>query len=61
MYKVILVDDEILVRDAIRNRMDWNSLGFELAADCQNGKEAIDYIKEHRVDVLEFPQNVIKK
>lgn len=43
---------KFMVRDAIRNRMDWNSLGFELAADCQNGKEAIDYIKEHRVDVV---------
>ena len=42
MYRVLLVDDEILVRDAIKARIDWNSLGYELAGDCQNGKEAIE-------------------
>ena len=24
MYRVLLVDDEILVRDAIRENIDWN-------------------------------------
>lgn len=52
MYRVLLVDDEILVRDAIRENIDWNSLGYELAGDCQNGKEAIGFVKEHPVDVV---------
>lgn len=52
MYQVLLVDDEILVRDAIRERINWNSLGYELAGDCQNGKEAIEFVKNHPVDVV---------
>lgn len=52
MYRVLLVDDEILVRDAIRKRIDWEGLGYELAGDCQNGKEAIEFVKEHPVDVV---------
>ena len=52
MYRVLLVDDEILVRDAIKARIDWNSLGYELAGDCQNGKEAIEFVQNHPVDVV---------
>ncbi|MCD7746659.1 MAG: response regulator [Lachnospiraceae bacterium] len=52
MYQVLLVDDEILVRDAIRENIDWEGLGFTLAGDCQNGKEAIAFVKEHPVHVV---------
>ena len=51
MYRVLLVDDEILVRDAIRRNIDWQKLGYELAGDCQNGKEAIEFVQEHPVDL----------
>ena len=30
MYKILLVDDEILVRDAIRENIDWKSLDCEI-------------------------------
>lgn len=52
MYKVLLVDDEILVREAISAKIEWNKLGFELAKDCENGKDAIEFIKENPVDVV---------
>lgn len=52
MYRVLLVDDEILVRDAIRERIDWNGLGYELVGDCQNGKEAIEFVNKFPVDVV---------
>jgi two-component system response regulator YesN len=52
MYQVLLVDDEFLVRDAIKNNLNWEALGFELAGDCQNGKEAIEFLKAHAVDVV---------
>lgn len=47
MYKVLLVDDEILVRKAVGKKLEWNQLGFELVGDCENGKDAIEFIKEH--------------
>ena len=52
MYKLLLVDDEILVREAIAENIRWNELGYELVLVCENGKEAIDYIKENKVDVV---------
>ncbi len=52
MYKVLLVDDEILVREAISENIKWGELGFELASVCENGKDAMDYLKENPVDVV---------
>ncbi|NLZ52512.1 MAG: response regulator [Thermoanaerobacteraceae bacterium] len=52
MYKVLFVDDEALIRDAIRINMKWNELGYEFAGACKNGKDAIEFLKENYVDVI---------
>ncbi|MBD1382477.1 response regulator transcription factor [Metabacillus arenae] len=52
MYKVLLVDDEYEIRYGLINYFPWNTLGFEIAFECQNGKEAIDIINTNSVDVL---------
>ena len=33
MYKVLLVDHEILNREAIRENIHWKEMGYELIAD----------------------------
>lgn len=52
MYKVLLADDEILIRENIKKRIPWRDLGFELAASCENGKEAIECLKKENVDLV---------
>ena len=52
MYKVLLVDDEILIREAISENVPWEKHGFELAHVCDNGKTAIEYLKENTVDLV---------
>ena len=52
MYKILLVDDEILVRDAIRENIDWEKLDCELIGDCENGKQAVEFVKTHEVDIV---------
>ncbi len=52
MYRVLLVDDEVLVREAISENIKWDELGYELAGSCQNGKEAIDFLEKNSVDVV---------
>ena len=52
MYRVLLVDDEILVRTAMRENIEWRRLGYELAGDCANGKEAMEFVKNQPVDVV---------
>ena len=52
MYRVLLVDDEILVREAISENIKWVELGYMLVGSCQNGKEAIEFLKKNPVDVV---------
>ena len=52
MYKVLLVDDEILIREAVSAKIRWNELGFELAGICEDGRQAIAYIEKNPVDVV---------
>ena len=52
MYRILLVDDEILVRDAIKENIDWKSLDCELVGDCENGNQASEFVKEHPVDIV---------
>ena len=52
MYRILLVDDEILVRDAIKENIDWKGIDCELVGDCENGKEAVEFIKKHPVDIV---------
>lgn len=40
MYKVILVDDEAIIREGLKSRIDWEAYGFELVGDYANGLEA---------------------
>lgn len=52
MYRILLVDDEILVRDAIKENIDWQSMDCELVGDCENGKQAAEFVQEHPVDIV---------
>lgn len=52
MYKVLLVDDEILIRERISQRIPWESLGYELKGTCENGKEAIEFMESQPVDLV---------
>ena len=52
MYRVLLVDDEILVRDAIKENIDWKGLDCELTGICENGQQAAEFVKTHPVDIV---------
>jgi two-component system, response regulator YesN len=52
MYKVLLVDDEPEIRNGLIHYFPWNELGFEVVSECQNGKKALEFITNNKVDVL---------
>lgn len=52
MYRILLVDDEILVRDAIKENIDWKGMDCELVGDCENGQQAAEFVKKHQVDIV---------
>ncbi len=52
MYKVLLVDDEALIREAISENTRWKELGYELMGTCKNGREAIERLDQEEADLV---------
>jgi len=52
MWTVLLVEDEVFVRESVRRIVDWNSLGFEVIGEAGNGAEALDFIREYRPNLV---------
>lgn len=40
--RILIVDDEILVRQGIRHHLDWERFGFRIVGEAANGKEALE-------------------
>ncbi len=52
MYKLVIVDDEAEIRDGLCNYFPWEQLGFEVASQFENGLQALEFIRQNKVDVL---------
>jgi len=46
MYKVIIVEDEMLVRLGLRNSVEWRNFNMEVVADLSDGQAAWDYCQK---------------
>lgn len=44
MYRIMLVDDEKVFRDGLRQNIDWGKYNLSVVAEAQNGKEALDML-----------------
>ena len=52
MYTVVFADDEVELRQAILQRIDWEGLGFSVVADAENGVEALEAVEQYEPDLL---------
>ena len=52
MYRVIIADDEPLIRAGLYYRNDWNAMGFEVAALLEDGSDVLKLLEKERADVL---------
>ena len=52
MYSVFAVDDEPIVLEGIRSKIDWESRGFSFAGEATDGEIALSMIQEIRPDIL---------
>ena len=53
MIKVLIADDEPLVRAGIKTVLPWNMYGFDVIAEAADGKEAYEKILKLKPDILE--------
>ncbi len=52
MVKLFLVEDEIVMREGIRRRIDWESEGIEFVGEASDGELAYPLILEKRPDIV---------
>lgn len=51
-YKVFFVEDEIVTREGIRDKVDWLGYGFEFCGEAPDGEIALPLLQTIRPDVL---------
>lgn len=52
MYSVFLVDDEPIVLEGIRSKIDWEKSGFTFSGEATDGEIALSMINELKPDIL---------
>ena len=52
MLKVLVVDDEVLVRKGIVMETDWNALGCMVVAEAENGLEGLEAAKKYDPHII---------
>lgn len=52
MIKVMLVDDEIAIREGIRNSFPWEESGYTLVGEAPDGEIALPIIRDENPDIL---------
>jgi len=50
--KVFLAEDEFVVRQGIKNNIDWNSHGFSFVGEASDGELALPMIQKEKPDIL---------
>lgn len=52
MLRLLIADDEKIIRETVRTFIDWKSLNIEVVGTCKNGLEAYDAILDEYPDIV---------
>lgn len=52
LKKVLIVDDEQLIRIGLLSLLEWESYGYVIIGDASNGEEALDKIEKLKPDIV---------
>ena len=50
--KVLIVEDEVLVREGLKSVIGWDKLGMEVVGDAANGSHALEIYERERPDIV---------
>ncbi|MFB5269896.1 response regulator [Paenibacillus enshidis] len=57
-YQVVIADDEPIIREGIRDTVDWEELGMTVAGEAEDGEEAFALALEKAVDIMLVDMNM---
>ncbi len=52
MYRVIIADDEPVIRAGLRELLPWEELGMKIVHEAENGTSAYAYLAKNHADIL---------
>ena len=52
MYRVVIADDEPVIRRGLRETIEWDALGLEVAGEAADGNEALKLVHDIRPEIL---------
>ncbi len=52
LSKIVIVDDEILIRQGIKHYLNWEQEGFQIVGEASNGKEALEIIERTHPEIV---------
>jgi two-component system, response regulator YesN len=52
MYRLVIIEDELVVRRNIIKKVKWNEYGFEVVGEAENGRDALEIIEALNPDVV---------
>lgn len=52
MIKVLIVDDELLTRLALRTAIPWEEYGFEVTAEAEDGITGFQFVEKYRPEIV---------
>ncbi|MHB8066129.1 MAG: response regulator, partial [Ruminiclostridium sp.] len=52
MFKVLIIDDESIIRKGIKNIINWKQLDCEVCADASDGIEGLELIKRYLPEII---------
>ena len=52
MYKVLLVDDEYMITEGLKSLIPFDKWDMEVVATANHADDALDYVREHPVDIV---------
>lgn len=52
MFKIILADDNPLIRMGMKSMIRWDDLKAQLIGEAEDGDEALELIRNHKADLL---------
>ncbi|WP_245780788.1 response regulator [Gracilibacillus orientalis] len=57
-WKVLIADDEFIIRDGIKSSVNWGDFNMEVVAEAEDGEEAVEQAIQHKIDVLLIDLNM---
>lgn len=52
MFKVLIIDDEPIIRKGIKNIINWKQFDCEICGEASDGEEGKDMINEHHPEII---------